>query len=358
MGFKDFRKELAEKFASVLEAEGLAWKKQWVETRQNGAPRNALKGKYYRGINAFNLALTAMEKRYKDPRWCTYKQALELNKGVSHVGEGEHGTKIEYWTPYDIVDKKIITWGERDNLMRSGERVAQDFDYRCKIWHVYNGEQIVGIPELDLKEPELPSTGLSLDEAVLQISNGMGVEILHDGGNSAFYRPSEDKIHLPVANAFYSEADLNSVALHELTHASGHESRLARKQKNGFGSEDYAYEELVAEIGSAFLSAELGVEMTDADLENHQAYVAGWAKEIREKPEALVSAITDANAAADYMEEVGGFISEKEREERKSKAQEVDSDAVYDEENQSKTNNRSKSYSKSKTPRKHSRDAR
>lgn len=145
-----------------------------------------------------------------------------------------------------------------------------------------------------------------------KISGNMGVEILNDGGSMAFYRPSEDKIHLPEKSAFYNDYEYNATALHELSHATGAESRLNRSLGHAFGTGQYAYEELVAEISACFMGEHLSVELSSQHMDNHKAYVQSWIKDISEKPSVLVQAIRDAEQAANYLENQAELITEKE----------------------------------------------
>jgi len=151
-----------------------------------------------------------------------------------------------------------------------------------------------------------------LSEVVSTLSSSMSVELLYDGGSRAFYRPSEDKIHLPAPASFHDEYEFNATALHELAHATGHESRLDRPHGGGFGTPEYAYEELVAEISSCFMGITLDVQQMPQHLDNHKAYVQGWIEAIEEKPETLMQAIADAQRAARFMDLHAGLISEAE----------------------------------------------
>ena len=135
-----------------------------------------------------------------------------------------------------------------------------------------------------------------------------------DGGDRAYYSPSQDKIHLPTPESFQNEYAFNATALHEEAHAFGHPTRLNRPQSAFFGTDQYAYEELVAEMCSCFMGAELKMKATPEHIENHKAYVQSWIGTIREKPETLIKTIKEAQAAANYMDYKSGLISEKEYE--------------------------------------------
>lgn len=300
-----FRKGIAEQFIKVLSEKELDWKKNW-SAGIGASPVNAITGKKYRGLNAFCLALKAMENvengRTVDNRWATFKQ---IEQAGWKVKKGSHGCKVEYWSPYDFDNKKKISWSE---YMREVKNTDRNVGLIVKYYPVFNGQDIEGIPVLEAgKERAILS-----DDIIDKISQGMDVPILHDGMGRAFYRPSEDTIHLPEREAFFSSYDYASTALHELSHATGAAHRLHRDLQNGFGTEKYAYEELVAEISSCFMGEHLQIEQTAEHVENHKAYVQGWIQEIQEKPEVLIKAIRDAGKAANLLEFHAGILTKEE----------------------------------------------
>ncbi|MBR3402483.1 MAG: hypothetical protein IKG67_09640, partial [Parasporobacterium sp.] len=182
--------------------------------------------------------------------------------------------------------------------------------------------EVEGMPALETA-PAFSNPEVSEDELIRLLSEGMGVEIINDGGDKAYYSPVQDKIHLPLAESFTSEYAYNATTLHELGHATGHPTRLNRPQNAFFGTGQYAYEELVAEMCSCFMSADLKTELTPEHLENHKAYVQSWIQTIRDKPETLVKAIRDAQAAASYMDYKAGLITEKDYEKAKGSSMEI-----------------------------------
>lgn len=317
----EYRNALAEQFIKVLSEKELDWKKNW-SAGIGASPINATTGKRYRGLNAFVLALKAMENvengRTPDNRWATMKQIQQ--KGWS-LKKGSHGVKVEYWSPYDFDKKFKLTWPEYKKASLDKDR---NVGLLVKYSHVFNGQDIVGIPEL---EPPKARMVMS-DDIIEKISNGMGVPILHDGGGRAFYRLSEDTIHLPEPEVFFSTYDYSSTALHELSHASGAAHRLNRDMGHGFGSEKYAYEELVAEISSCFMGEHLEIVQTEEHIENHKAYVQGWIREIQEKPEVLIKAIRDAGRAADLLEYHAGILTKEEYQQTLHESMEVPSEQV------------------------------
>lgn len=295
---KEFRKSVADMFVKGLSEEGLNWKQGWATT---GELRNAVSNRHYRGLNEFYLKLVSMVHGYKDPRWMTFNQIRD--EGY-HLEKGSKGAKVEYWFPFDTIKKKGVSFEEKERLINEGKRKNEDFSLIAKYYTVFNGDNISGLPEI-----ELPKNEIEPSKVLDQISKGMKVEIYNDGEDRAFYRPSTDDIHLPLPEVFSSNNEYNAVAFHELGHATGHESRLNRDQSGVFGTSAYAKEELVAEITSAFMAETTGINLEDMNMENHKAYVNGWITSIEDDPEYLMKAISQAHDAADYMQQ---FVSEKE----------------------------------------------
>ena len=294
------QQQLAEQFLHILEEEKLDWKKEW--SGLSGRPYNPVSKTVYHGSNYFSLLLTSMAKGYQDPRWCTFAQIKEQGWTLK-AGKGQ-SAKIEFWYPYDREQKKAISWQE---FREAGGQINDRYQLFSRAYSVYNGDMIVGIPKLEVTQNEIQPV-----ELVDTISRNMGVPISYHQTARAFYRPIEDRIYLPYRQQFNSEYAYASTALHELSHATGAEHRLNRKQGGEFGTEPYAYEELVAEISSCFLSSELPIGQTEEHLKNHKAYVQSWIQGIKEQPEALFRAVKDAEQAAAYLEYHGGLITLEE----------------------------------------------
>ena len=308
---EEYRQEMAEAFANVLEEKGLHWRKEW-HGMGGRAPHNGITKACYRGSNAFWLSLVAMMKGYTDPRWLTMVQIMDKDakyhpKEQWHLKAGSKATYVEYWYPFDLKEKNALTWTQYKEALKNG-RQPEEFRLSTRYTAVFNADDIEGMPEI--KAPE--NTDIRKDEIVQKLSDGMGVEILLDGGDQAYYSPHQDKIHLPTPGSFESEYAFNATALHELSHSTGHPSRLNRSQTGLFGTAQYAYEELVAEMCSCFMGFDLHVEASAKHIDNHKAYVHSWIQSIREKPETLFKAIKDAQAAANYMDWKAGLITEKE----------------------------------------------
>lgn len=310
---EEYRVKMAETFVHILEEKGLTWRKEW-NGKGGGAPHNGVTKANYRGCNAFWLSLIAMSKGYTDPRWVTMHQIMDPDKNYHpnekwHLKKGTKATYVEYWYPYDVSNKKAMTWDEYREDLANG-RSEKEFTLATRYTAVFNAHEVEGMPKLQV--PQNPD--ISADELIQKLSDGMGVEVFTDGGDQAYYSPSQDKIHLPTPESFHNEYAFNATALHELSHSTGHPSRLNRPQSAFFGTDQYAYEELVAEMCSCFMGSELKMEVMPEHIENHKAYVQSWIGAIREKPETLIKAIKEAQAAANYMDYKAGLITEKEYE--------------------------------------------
>lgn len=302
---EEFRNQMAETFINILSEKGLEWKKEW----SGAANMNAVTKAPYRGINALNLYLTSKIRGYEDVRWATMLQIMDKDKKYHpnekwHLKAGSKATYVEYWYQYDTVNKKAVSWEQYRAEILSGTP-PENFRLCTRYTPVFNASDIEGIPKLEVKaNPEI-----NVDEVVTKLSENMKVPIFYDGGDRAYYSPSADEIHLPKKEYFTSEYAFNATALHELSHATGHTARLNRALGGFFGSESYAYEELVAEMCACFMGIDLS---TAPQTENHKAYVQSWIREIKEKPDTLIRAVKDAQAAALYMDFNAELISREE----------------------------------------------
>ncbi len=318
----EYRREMAEAFAGVLEEKGLEWRKEW-RGAGGSAPQNGITRACYRGSNAFWLGLTAMRNGYTDPRWVTMVQIMDKDARY-HPGEkwllkaGSRATYVEYWYPFDLKEKKALTWEQYRTELQRGRR-SGEFLLSTKYTGVFNACDVEGIPEISVPRDE----GVGMDYMVRRLSEDMDVPILLDGGDRAYYDPRRDEIHLPMPGSFRSDYALNATALHELSHATGHPARLARPEAGAFGTDGYAYEELVAEMCSCFMGFDLEAEPDGRHLENHRAYVQSWIRAVREKPETLIRAIRDAQGAANYMDWKAGLLTDREYEATRDRTFEV-----------------------------------
>ena len=272
-----------------LEAGVAPWAKPWGKVAGNPSlPVNAKSKRAYSGVNVLSLWGTALDAGYSSNAWLTFKQALDMGGSVR---KGERGTMIVYADRF--VPKKEQARAERDG----DEANAVPF---LKASHVFALEQIDGLPASMFPDVE-PIPAHVQDRAAQSIINASGVAFRH-GGNRAFYSPSDDFVQMPVPQSFTDFAqgrttDYYRTAMHELTHSTGHASRLARQYGKRFGDSAYAREELVAEIGAAFLCASLGIEPTL----RHADYLGSWLKVLKADNKAIFTAASHASKASDYL---------------------------------------------------------
>lgn len=312
------REQIANEFIVALQKDEIPWHQDWHNI---GTPHNAVTGRGYHGLNSFWLSCVAMQKNYSDPRWCTFNQAKA--KGWK-VNKGEKGTRVEFWALFDTEKKKKLTTAEVEKLRRTltDEEFAERVKPVSNVFTVFNGDQIDGIPEL----PKAERTEFSSEELITardKLLDNMCLE-LREGGNRAYYSPSEDYVRMPTVEQFDNTYSYMSVFLHEAAHASGAAHRLNRDLTGSFGSESYAKEELRAEIASAFTASATGINYEQApQMENHTAYVQNWISVLQNNPNELFRAIKDATKISDYLIEKGEFAVGEELTEAETSESEV-----------------------------------
>ncbi|MBK4716167.1 MULTISPECIES: ArdC family protein [Tenebrionibacter/Tenebrionicola group] len=304
---QDLFQIVTDKIIEALEKGTSPWRKPWrnadgCTTRIGGLPANAVTGRPYSGINVLLLWIDAAEKGFVSHRWLTFKQAQDAG---GNVRKGEKSTLVTLFKPFE---KKEADEKGKPLLDEQGEAIVSQRNFMT-CFHLFNIEQCENLP------PKLlMPVSMSGDEAVIsevhdierigraeQVIVRSGVPVVHLPQNRAFYNPGVDRIVMPEAGQFDYPADYYSTLLHELVHSTGHISRLAREgvtsSSRRFGDPVYAFEELVAEIGSAFLCAELGIQ---GDIQ-HESYIASWLKALKEDKRVIFQASRFAREAFEYL---------------------------------------------------------
>jgi antirestriction protein ArdC len=274
---KDIYAEVTNRIITALEAGTPPWICPWTD--HTALPSNLATGKPYRGINILALSIEAQLRSYSDSRWLTYKQAAEVG---AHVKKGERGTQIVFFKMKEVGDEVEVDDEQK--------RVIP----MLRSYIVFNASQLEFLPEKFELRPT-PAVWQPLGEAE-QLLYETGA-VIHHGGSRAFYRPSDDIIQLPPETWFDQPDDYYAVALHETVHWTGHPRRLNRVLGRRHGIEAYAYEELVAEMGAAFLCAHVGIP---ARLE-HASYIDSWLDALRRDKRLIFTAAGAAQKAADYV---------------------------------------------------------
>jgi len=281
MARRDVAQEVTDRILEALEGGTVPWRVPW---RAAGGQRNLQSGKAYRGINAVLTEMTAQAFDYPDPFWTTYRAA---EKSGGQVRKGEKGTLVTFWKP----------WEREETDSETGKK-AKRRGLILKHYTVFNVAQCDGleVPKLEVETVD----PLEVGEAIIR--DMPDAPPISYGGDSAFYVPASDRIQLPTRDQFENAGRFYAVAFHEMTHSTGHSSRLDRGLDNGalapFGSADYSREELVAELGSAFLCGSAGI---DGDLEQAAAYIDGWRRKLSDDPKLILQAAGKAQKAADFI---------------------------------------------------------
>jgi antirestriction protein ArdC len=271
---RDVYQEVTDRIVSALEAGTVPWLRPWKDGKAGSVlePFNAATGRAYNGINLLVLGTLP----YAELGYLTFRQAQALGGSVR---KGERGTGVVFWQFLKRKDEasgkvKIMPW--------------------AKMYTVFNVAQCEGIDRAKLVMPVPPVAG---DTSVNLVAAQAGADVRH-GGNKAFYTTAGDYIGMPSAEAFAARESYQATLAHELVHWTGHEKRCARVFGRRFGDHAYAAEELVAEIGSAFLCARLGVPLEGLQ---HPAYVANWLKVLKGDKRAIFTAATAAKKASLYL---------------------------------------------------------
>ncbi|MEF3695538.1 ArdC family protein [Desulfolutivibrio sp.] len=270
------------RIVDMLEAGVVPWRKPWNDGVATAFPMNMVSKREYRGINIFLLMAMGRSSRF----WLSFKQAKERG---GHVRKGERGTPVIFWKRHETEDRQ------------TGEKKSVPI---LRYYTVFNLDQIDGIETPDA--PEMVNHAFEPIDAAARIMEAMPKrpEIIH-AEPRAFYRPSTDTVNLPRPGLFAQPKEYYSTAFHELVHATGHGSRLARRPSSEirhFGDREYSQEELVAEMGSAFLCAKARIEQ--AVIENQAAYIGGWLNVLKGSPKMVVYAAAQAQRAADFILDV------------------------------------------------------
>lgn len=296
---EDITRQLANEFISALSEESLPWRSDF--NRVNLFPQNPASGTVYQGTTKVILMIKSVTQEYNDPRWMTFKQAKMLD---AQVMKGEKATMCVHWQPIKIADK------DKDGniiLDEEGKEKTKEILIPCP-YALFNVKQIKGLtlPPLEVSENitwdpnERAETLITNSKAI--IKNDLGIV-------SPFYSLKSDEINMPTKAQFNSPNAYYDTLLHEMCHWTGHESRMNRLKSHNIITEDYkeeyAREELRAEIGSSILSLTLGIDHkisgNDHDLNNHKAYVKSWIQALDNNPKEILYATAQADKIVSYL---------------------------------------------------------
>jgi antirestriction protein ArdC len=278
--------DITNKIIAELEAGRFPWVQPW-ETAAAKAPfsmpKNASTGRPYSGINVLILWGAVVGHGFPTQSWLTFRQATSLG---GNIRKGEHGTTVVY-------ADRFVPDDEKKRARKAGED-ARAIPF-LKRFTVFNVQQCENLPEETAIQPPLPDQRL-IEPRVKALIDAAGIEF-RIGGDEACYVPIHDYVQVPPPQAFFEPINWHRTALHELGHATGHATRLARDLSGSFGTKKYAFEELVAEISAAFACAALGIYPTV----RHADYIGSWLEVLREDNRAIVRAASQASKATDWL---------------------------------------------------------
>jgi len=284
---QDLYTRITAQIVASLEKGVRPWAKPWNAEHAAGRITRPLRHNLqpYSGINVLSLWASALVQNFAAPIWMTFRQALEFK---AHVRKGEKGSLVVY--------ASSMTRSMRDE--KTGEDIEREIPY-LKAYTVFNVEQIDGLPEHYYAKAAPVLDTVSRIERAEKFFAATGAAVNH-GGNRAYYSHSSDAIQMPPFESFRDAESFYGILAHEMTHWAGHKSRLARDfGGHRFGTKAYAMEELVAELGAAFLCADL--ELALEPREDHAAYVADWLEVLESDSKAVFTAAAHAQRAADFV---------------------------------------------------------
>lgn len=281
---RNLYEEVTARIVAQLEAGRFPWVQPWTGSGAPalGLPRNGATGRRYSGINILLLWDAAVENGFATQNWLTYRQAQAAG---GQVRRGEQGTIV-------VFADRFVPEKEKERAAREGgEPGAVAF---LKRFTVFNLSQCEGLPAPDeIASPPVEREAIPVAEALIAAT----LADFRIGGERAFYVPSKDFIRVPPQTAFGDQINYYRTCFHELAHWTGHPTRLGRNQSGAYGSKDYGREELVAEMGSAFVCASLGIVPTV----RHADYLGAWLETLREDNRAIFKAASAASKAADLL---------------------------------------------------------
>lgn len=284
------KEELIKMYLESLEENKIPWRQRW----NSSLNKNGITNTTYKGINQLLLSYVSYKEHYEDNRWFTYVQIKD--KGYKLKDSKGKGVPIEFWSVYDTKSKRKISFEEYNKIINSNPELKEQYKTFCNVTYVFNGSLVEGIKEID----KTKNNNIQINSYINKIINKLKVNYKEEG-DKAFYNVKDDQVVLPESNKFFDKYSYYATQLHELCHSTRHESRLNRFEIKD--KQDYAREELIAEISSSFLMQKLDINPKSEDYNNHKAYIQSWIQILKDKPNELFKAINESNRVCNYIEE-------------------------------------------------------
>lgn len=277
---RDTRQEITDQIIALIESGQTTGQTLWDHSMKFGLPRNFATGKSYSGVNVLTLIGACVDRGFDSNEWLTFNQAKALGGNVKKGAKAVTGVFYKF-LEHEVENKK------------TGDLESKKFPM-LSTFSLFNVSEIEGLPSAQKVTLENQFDPI---EAADRLVEATGAQVCW-GGAKAFYRPSSDEIYMPSKSRFEHSQNAYAVLLHELSHWTGHESRLARNFEGRFGDEAYAVEELIAELSAAYLCSELGIV---GRLENHASYLNSWLRVLKSDKNAIFTAAAQASKSFDFI---------------------------------------------------------
>ena len=300
---------LVERILRYIEREErLPWESGVISNTNTLNPFNPVSKTKYTNTNLITLAITAVVEGYSDPRWMTFKQAKANGYTVK---KGAKATPISYVSFYnERLERYLVPDDYKELTKQEVEELKYESRVHIRTYNVFNGNQIAGLPRLhDIEYPSVSFSNQYAKEFTSLLLENIKLEVQHEEGQQARYNPNDDKVILPLQEQFKTEEDYYATLLHEIAHATMHESRLNRVIDKD--TEAYAKEELNAEFTSIFLSTDLGYVRQEQTIENHSAYIKSWEQAIYNDPNIIFKSVQSALQIRKYLHKEGHYDYDK-----------------------------------------------
>lgn len=273
---------ITDRIMQQLKAGTAPWQKPWRARGSAALPRNLVSGREYRGINVWIL----LSGGYASPYWLTYRQASELG---GHVRHGEAGSPVVYWK-------------FRTREVQDGDEIIEKPSVLCRYYTVFNFAQCEGLRVQPAEAASDPSQLEPIESCERVLSSWTGKPVINHGGDMASYNKVLDRVQIPERTCFDNIEEYYATLFHELVHSTGHPARLNRSTLTDFerfGDQNYSREELMAEMGAAFLTGYCGIE--NRTINNSAAYLANWLHVLENDTRMVLVAAGQAQKAADLI---------------------------------------------------------
>jgi antirestriction protein ArdC len=272
----------------------------WYHLSEDIFARNIVTNHVYSGINQLMLSYIKRKQNYSYNRWLTFKQIQKYN---AKIIKGTKTAMVVYTSNLYFDDNTGENITRKVEAMIRNNQSIEDLNIKkvgyLKDYRVFNVACVEGLPESFYEKKELETlTEIDRDERADRIISGIGVNIIYEAQNEAYYKPSIDTIYMPLPKQFPNKETFLQIIFHEIGHSTGHPTRLNRQIKNVFGSKEYSFEELIAELTSAYLLAFLGYE---SQITNNVDYIDNWLSVMKDDKKFVIQAASQAQAASNYI---------------------------------------------------------